>query len=129
MVSGKRLLIATLFGILCGLICISGAKIAGFEPDTPVVVSAFLNRTMIGFMIGISAIRIHYLPHGILLGFIGSIPVAIIAAFGGIAGMVGFLVFGIIWGIAIELGTTKLFKAPVPSPYGFRKAGSLQSDT
>ena len=118
MVSGKRLIIATLCGALCGALCSAGSSmVLGFEREAPVITGLILNRTFIGFMIGISAFRIHHIPHGILFGFVGSLPVAIPAGYTSAGVMLALLASGIIWGIVIEFCTTSLLKAPAPSIY------------
>ena len=117
MIYTRRVVIAVIWGFICGVLCYMGGKLTGFEVDNAVKWSLILNRTMIGFIIGISAMRIHYLPHGLFMGFIGSIPVAVPAMYNDIMGLPVLLVSGMIWGAVIEFGTTKLMKAPVPSLY------------
>jgi hypothetical protein len=68
------------------------------------------SRTMLGFTIGISAIRLNWWLHGIVLGAIASIPMAIpIIDRPGIA--VSTVVMGVIYGFLTELITSVLFKA------------------
>ncbi len=77
-----------------------------------------LSRTMIGFVIGISAIRMNWVIHGILLCLLIGLPMAVASSMG--ADMSKFtpqsmfistLVIGAIYGFLIELVTTVIFKA------------------
>jgi hypothetical protein len=63
-----------------------------------------------GFMIGISALKMHWWLHGIVLGFVSSVPMAI-AVIPQMNIFVGTFVMGMIYGFLTELITTKLFKA------------------
>jgi hypothetical protein len=69
-----------------------------------------LSRTLMGFMIGISALKLKWWLHGIVLGVIGSLPMAV-AVWGDTQIMIGTLFMGIVYGFLIELITTLLFKA------------------
>jgi hypothetical protein len=115
MISSKRLTVATIIGLLCGIACYYIVTFMGAKLQTSAIPSIILNRTLIGFIIGISAIRVHYIVHGIIIGLIGSLPLAIPMAVTEPVAIFHFMVFGVIWGIIIEWGTTKLFKAPAPS--------------
>jgi hypothetical protein len=113
MINPKRLFVATLFGVISGFICWGLASSSGPMP-WHIAVSTILSRTLIGFAIGISAWRISWWLHGIILGFIFSLPMA----FSGfsVPGREMFIFFGslfmgIIYGILIELFTTVIFKA------------------
>ena len=73
--------------------------------------SIVIGRTLLGFMIGISALRLSWWLHGMVIGVIASIPMAIpILNDPGIA--IGTLVMGVIYGLLTELITTKMFKSP-----------------
>jgi hypothetical protein len=114
MLTTKRLLIATLCGFLFGLICMG---LASSNPDSTQALSAavkwniVLSRTLMGFMIGLSALKIQWWLHGIVLGFISSIPMAI-AVIPQMEIFIGTFVMGIIYGFLTELITTKLLKTP-----------------
>ncbi len=69
-----------------------------------------LGRTMLGFVIGISAIRLNWWLHGIILGFIMSIPMAI-PVWDNSKIAIGTVVMGMIYGVLTELVTTVVFKA------------------
>lgn len=107
----KRVVIATILGVICGILCwLGGIFIADMEFTTAVIASIILNRAIIGFFIGISGWKIHYLLHGVIIGAIGTLPLAV---YGGVSEFITMILFGIIWGFLIELFTTKVFKAPI----------------
>jgi hypothetical protein len=113
MLTSKRVIIATICGIICGFICLG---LASSNPDptaqltTVVKLSIVLGRTMLGFTIAISALRLSWWLHGIVLGIICSIPMAI-PVLPDMNIFVGTFVMGIIYGVLIELVTSVLFKA------------------
>ena len=69
-----------------------------------------LSRTLMGFMIGISALRMSWWLHGIVLGIISSIPMAI-PTLDRLSIAIGTVVMGIIYGFLTELITSVLFKS------------------
>ena len=75
------------------------------------LISSIGNRILIGFVIGISAWRIHYLLHGALMGLIVTLSISIGILLDSVAGFLMFTVAGLIYGLLIELFTTKVFKA------------------
>ena len=112
MLSVKRVLISTICGIVFGLVCLG---LATSNPDSTATLTAVakwnivMSRTLMGFMIGISALRLNWWLHGIVLGFISSIPMGIsVMDRPGI--MIGSIVMGKIYGLLTELVTTVLFK-------------------
>jgi hypothetical protein len=107
----KRILIATFMGFICGLICVGFASSDPSQPVTLGIKLAILaGRTLLGFTIGISALKMKWWLHGILLGFITSIPMAVpLLEQMGI--LIATIVMGIIYGILIEFITSILFKA------------------
>ena len=113
MFSGKRLFIATIFGLISGFVCVGLASSGG-----PIVwyqaVAMILSRTLIGFTIGISVLKMKWWLHGILIGAIVSIPGSFMGFY--VPGKELFILFGnfvmgIIYGFFIELFTTVVFKA------------------
>lgn len=118
MTSVKRVIIAVLMGIGCGIICIILAdRGSNVLPDI-VKLQILLNRTMIGFAIGISAIKMNWALHGILIGLLFGLSMAVSSAMG--AEMSGFpprlmmiasLIISAIYGFLIELVTSVIFKA------------------
>lgn len=113
MLTTKRVLIATICGFIFGLICmfLANSNPNATEPMTSIAKwLIIISRTMLGFTIGISAIRLNWWLHGIVLGAITSIPMAVpILDRMGIA--IGSIVMGIVYGFLTELITTVLFKA------------------
>ena len=117
MVGAKRVLIATLCGLLFGFVCMG---FASFNPESSetltltIKLNIVLSRTLMGFMIGISALKLNWWLHGIVLGFIASIPMAV-AVWGRFDIMIGTVVMGMIYGLLTELITSILFKAKSPA--------------
>jgi hypothetical protein len=119
----KRLLIATLSGVLFGFVCLGFACSGKEDFNSWLAISIILSRTLIGFTIGISRFPMKYWAiHGIVMGFIVSLPFAFTAGMApesetGMSGQMIFissLVMGIFYGFLIELITTVLFKAKIP---------------
>ena len=113
----KRFWIALIFGVITGLICafisMSGAAA---EQKTMVFLSALLNRALIGFVIGISAWKLGWALHGIIVGLIVTLAMSFPLIWVPEAGFNVFLMYtigGIVWGFIIELFTTIIFKAPI----------------
>jgi F0F1-type ATP synthase assembly protein I len=115
---GKRIIVATLSGVLFGLVCCWLAS-SSSELSWPVALQIITSRTLIGFAIGISCLAMgHWTIHGLLMGLIFSIPLA----FSGLmapenpewskAGMlIATVVMGMIYGFLIEVITSVVFKA------------------
>ncbi|UCH78021.1 MAG: hypothetical protein JSU81_09905 [Candidatus Coatesbacteria bacterium] len=107
--TGKRVIACTLFGLIAGIICwlvsqYGGA--AGVAFTTPIILGIVLNRGFIGFAIGLSGWRTHWAFHGVVIGLLGSLPLAVYAL-GSPGGLKGFLMMelaGGVWGLLIELG-------------------------
>lgn len=119
MLSSKRVIIATVLGIIFGVVCMLMAKANPDEVIEPQILwSIVAGRGLMGFMIGISAINCKWWSHGIILGLIGSIPMAI-PVIDEISIFIGTFVMGMIYGFLIELVTSVLFKA---RPVGTVKA-------
>jgi hypothetical protein len=110
MINKKRVLSATLFGFFAGFLCFLGGKYGlKAEMNTVEIIMILLHRGLLGFVIGISALRLHWALHGILLGLIVGLP-----AFPLILDEGGFLAYslmGLVWGFAIEFFTSVVFKA------------------
>ena len=118
MTSVKRILIATLMGIVCGIICLSLAASGGSVMPDIIKLQIILSRTMIGFVIGISAIRMNWAIHGILLGLLIGLPMAAASSMGADISkftpqsmFISTLVIGAFYGFFIELVTSVIFKA------------------
>jgi hypothetical protein len=111
----KRLLICTIGGVVAGIICSAGGLLSGNIAQFSffAVAGTFFNRLMLGFIIGISSLRINYLLHGMLIGFLVSLISSISFLENGISGFLFFTIAGIIYGLLIELFATKVFKTPL----------------
>lgn len=115
MVNSKRVIIATLFGIVAGIICFLGAISLNLEVDALRLIFIIVNRALIGFVIGISALRMNWVLHGLLLGEIVGLPFFIFDLIieGDLAIVLAVLLLNGVFGIMIEFFTTVVFKAPV----------------
>jgi hypothetical protein len=111
----KRLIICTLGGVAAGIICSVGGLLSGNIPEATFFALAgpFFNRIMLGFVIGISNLKIHYLLHGILMGFLVSCINSISFLQYGLKGFFFFTVAGMIYGLLIEWFATRVFKTRI----------------
>jgi hypothetical protein len=115
----KRVMIATITGLLLGIFCwLSGVYVLNLLDNPPFVhiLNIVTHRLIMGFVIGISAIKLKWYLHGMLLGLIiGSL----FCLFDAFIGMPNWVVYGLLiptniaYGFIIELVTTKIFKLPV----------------
>ena len=115
----KRLVIATLLGLLFGFVCYGLASSGAYEVSGMLAASIILGRTLIGVAIGISRFPLkHWALHGLVMGFLFSLP----AGFGAISGpenpefthtamFTSTIIAGMVYGFLIEFITTVLFKA------------------
>ncbi len=115
----KRLIVATLSGLLFGFVCFGFACSGGNEIAQWLGITIISGRTLMGFGIGISRFPMkHWAIHGLVMGFLFSLP----AAFGAMMGSdnpemsalmiaISTVVMGLIYGFLIELITTVFFKA------------------
>src|SRR5690242_438133 len=110
----KRIAIATLCGVVAGLVCVSIGAIAGVKITPAGFGWAVLNRTLLGFVIGISALRLHWAWHGVLMGaVVGSLFSYSLWLLGDPAWLTaGVLAGSMIFGLGIEFFTTVVFKQP-----------------
>jgi len=108
MLTTKRVLIAT----ICGFP--NATEPLSCEARVMII----LSRTLMGFMIGISALRMSWWLHGIVLGIISSIPMAI-PMLDSLGIAIGTVVMGIIYGFLTELITSVFFKS---KPVGLLKS-------
>lgn len=73
----KRLIVASISGFLCGLICFGLASRGTGDFPFPVILQIVASRTLIGVAIGISCVRLgHWSIHGLVMGLLFSIPLA-----------------------------------------------------
>ena len=119
MAKPKRVVIATLSGLLFGFVCYSLASSGPGELAWPVALQIITSRTLIGVAIGISGLALgHWSVHGLVMGFLFSIPLA----FSGLMApenpdftktsmFIWTVVLGMIYGLLIEVITSVFFKA------------------
>ncbi len=108
----KRFLICLIGGIITATICITGGilreAITGFSFG---LIASVLNRILIGFTIGISNLKsLHYILHGAIIGGILSLTISFTFLPGDILSFILYTFAGIIYGILIELFSTRIFK-------------------
>ncbi len=115
----KRLIIATILGLLFGFVCNAMASGGTNEISIALAINIILGRTIIGFGIGISNLSMkHWAIHGLAMGLIFGLP----AAFGALLApespefthasmFIATIVMGMIYGFLIELITSVIFKA------------------
>lgn len=117
-VAMKRVMVATALGVIAGFICMLGGMSVGIAMTASLVIWIFLNRAVLGFVIGISGLRMHWALHGVVMGaVIGSLfsyaayllqrPALVIAT---------TAVANLIFGVLIEFFTTVVFKLPQQVP-------------
>lgn len=107
-----RIIVATIIGILLGawhLYSTSGGAL------TQIPIQAWIGTLstvgITGFAIGISAIKIRWILHGMLIGLITAIPAALEPlVFADYKNFVMFLAFGAVYGLLIEVFTSGIFK-------------------
>ncbi len=122
MIKSKRIIIATLVGVIFGFVCFSFAS-SGPEPlPLPAALQIILSRTLIGFAIGISSLtKLHWTVHGLLFGLFFSLPLSFsgmmaeIPEFDKTMMLLSTIIMGMIYGFLIELITTVIFKAGMKS--------------
>jgi len=109
----RRVRITTTLGLGCGLaswaICARGM---GLEiPWSQSVLIVLLNALM-GFTIGISSLRIHWMTHGAALGLLFGVVLALFTQSHGL-GFWWAIVLGPVYGFMIELCATVFFHADI----------------
>ena len=106
-----KVILATILGFVFGIVCLLLAKSSGPVPAV-MAWAIILNRTLIGFVIGISAWRIHMVIHGLLIGIFVSLPAAL-GAWATVAEynvFLGTLLMGAIYGLIINVIIGLVFK-------------------
>lgn len=115
----KRLIIATILGVIFGFVCLGLASSGQNEVSLFLALNIILSRTLIGFGIGISRFSLkHWSLHGLIMGLIFSLPMAFGAMlspenpdFSHTTMFISTIVMGMIYGFLIELFTSVVFKA------------------
>jgi hypothetical protein len=108
-------MIATLFGLVAGALCATGAFL-GHMMQFSVVSLLFilLNRAVMGFVIGASGLKLRWAWNGIVLGIVVGSTFSYFMFLTGGPGplpVVNFFVNGL-FGLMIEFFTTVVFKQP-----------------
>ncbi len=119
MQSTKRIIVATLSGVVFGFVCFGLAASGSSELQWPVIVQIVTSRALIGFAIGISVLSMgHWSRHGLIMGLIFSLPLAFSGLmatdnpeFRKVSMFTWTVILGMIYGFLIELITSVLFKA------------------
>lgn len=116
----KRLVIATLLGLVFGGVCFGFASSGGAEISEVLAANIIIGRMLIGVAIGISRFSMkHWAIHGSVMGLVFSIPAGLGAMmapnpeFSASMMLISTVVMGIIYGFLIELITSVVFKARI----------------
>jgi hypothetical protein len=113
--SRKRISIATLFGLLSGIVCyLLGKYWLGIDITLSSFFTILAHRTLLGVVLGISALKWHWALHGILIGLIVGIPdYHFNGMIGGDVNCGLYFFGGAAYGLLIEFFTSIVFKAKV----------------
>ena len=113
MASGRRILTATLLGLVCGVLCsLAGRLVLGVPMSMVDACMIVAHRTLLGFVLGISALRWHWALHGAVIGVVVGVPEPHFAnMLRGSATCAFYVVAGPIIGLLIELFTSVVFRA------------------
>ncbi len=113
--NGKRIAIATVIGLLCGLYCAYGTIwIAESKPElvitTGLLALIVYNRILIGLFVGVADnIPLHPVFRGALIGAIISLAMAIMPMIDtGLTDGLTLIAFGVVYGLIADLVATKL---------------------
>jgi len=114
----KRIVIATLFGLVAGVICVTLTSAGHLLKLTAVtVVWILLNRTVMGFAIGTSALKLRWAWNGIVMGLVvGSIFSYFLFMNLGWKMLLLTPIGNALFGLMIEFFTTVVFKQPALAP-------------
>jgi len=118
MIYEKRVVSTTVWGVIFGFILWALLTTSG-KVTLSGAVSIILYQALMGFVIGISAWKISWWLHGLLIGLFFSLPLAFSSLWIGMGWGRGFaltLVIGIVFGFLIETLTTLVFKAEMRIP-------------
>jgi len=112
-----RLVVSVILGAVAGVACWQLGKSSVPMPMTlGMILGTIVNRTFIGFAIGISGWKnTHYLLHGLVMGLIFSLGISLYPLIdqGNVGGFVALELAGAFYGVVIEFVVTKLLKAPI----------------
>jgi hypothetical protein len=110
----KRIITCTIGGVIAGLLCMIGGYITGNITEITFfsVFPFFYNRIILGFLIGISNLKLNYLLNGAIIGLLVSLISSLLVLEENTVGFILFTSAGIIYGTLIDWFTTKVLKAP-----------------
>ena len=78
----KRMIVATVSGVLFGLVCFGLASSSPAPLPWAVVAQLIASRTLIGVAIGVSSLSLwHWTVHGLVMGMLFSLPLALLGQF------------------------------------------------
>lgn len=105
----KRTVITTIFGGVFGIVCMLLLRYVSGVSFWPTGIYSLLHHCVMGFTIGVSSLKVHWAPHGILWGFLFGVFLGI-SYWGQPQGF--WVPWGlvILWGFLIELITSAGFK-------------------
>ena len=107
----SRLVTTILLGVAFGIICMLLSKFSAEVDYWPMGISFLLHHTVMGLVIGVSSLKMHWAAHGAFWGAVFGLFLAI-----GIIGTTpepwAIFIFVVIWGFLIETLATKVFKRP-----------------
>jgi len=109
----SRLVTTTILGAVFGIICMLLSRYVSGVAFWPIGVSFLLNHTVMGLVIGVSSIKMHWAAHGVLWGALFGLFTAISQIGTALNPWVVFIIV-VIWGFLIETIATKAFKQPQP---------------
>lgn len=123
MKNSKRIIIASLTGILFGFVCFFFASSGPNPLPGPVAYQIIISRALIGVAIGISGLSfMHWSLHGILIGLLFSLPLALSGLmapenpeYTATSMFIWTVILGMIYGLLVEVITSLLFKAKIQS--------------
>lgn len=107
-----RILVATLFGVVAGGFCATFTFSSGVKFSLILLFWILLNRTVMGFVIGISALKLHWAWNGVLIGLIVGSIFSYWLAMGGMKLALLTPIGNALFGFLIELMTTVVCKLP-----------------
>lgn len=109
----RRVITATVIGALLGISCwLGGVFLLGYDYTSLQVNNIVLHRAIMGFVIGISAWRINWALHGVVVGSIVGVLFIFFDILLGYPLWIALLLLGVnaFYGFTIELVTTKLLR-------------------
>ncbi len=117
----KRVIIATMSGILFGFVCYGFASSGPAPLPAAVGFQIIASRALIGFAIGISCLSaIHWSFHGLMMGLFFSLHLGLSGLmapenpeFSAASMFMWTIILGMVYGLLIEVITSLLFKAKI----------------